>query len=151
MIIAGYTYVTHKLISRPWGPECRYTFRRPDGTLIDDTVDVGSMDISDADLIDKVTARLAQLKVISDFRALLCHDFDDAGPEIKEALRWLVVKIRANPNATLTQATTTWNAEWANSLFSFANLVTYFQNRLQGVTWAQFKTYVIDHKFEGVD
>ena len=34
MEIEGYTYITHKLIDRPWYPECRYTFARSDGSHI---------------------------------------------------------------------------------------------------------------------
>ena len=32
--IEGYTYITHKLINRPWGPEIRFTMARPDGSHI---------------------------------------------------------------------------------------------------------------------
>lgn len=28
MEISGYTYITHKLIDRPWYPECRFTVAR---------------------------------------------------------------------------------------------------------------------------
>jgi hypothetical protein len=151
MNIAGYIYVTHKLINRPWGPECRFTVRRPDGTLIDDVVNISSMDISNANLVDVVTNHLSILKGIKDREALVCHLFDDAGIEVKEALRWLVRKVREFPNATYAQAEIVWNAEWSNSLFTFAKLTVFLQKRVGDVTWAQFKTYVIDHRFEGVD
>ena len=151
MEIAGYTYVTHKLISRPWGPECRFTVRKADGTLVDDVVNISSMSISNADLIQAVTDHLAFLKRDWDRQALICHFFDDVGPEVREALHWLVRKIRQFPGATYAQAEAAWNAEFADSLFTFVKISAYLQKRVGDITWAQFKTYVIDHIFEGVN
>ena len=38
MKIEGYQYITHKIIPRPWGIECRFTVARPDGTHINEIV-----------------------------------------------------------------------------------------------------------------
>ena len=50
MDIKGYKYITHKLIPRPWGSECRFTVARLDGTLIDNVVAIQDMNILEEDL-----------------------------------------------------------------------------------------------------
>jgi hypothetical protein len=50
MNIEGYTYIAHKLIQRPWGPECRFTVARPDGSHINEVIGISGLDISEADL-----------------------------------------------------------------------------------------------------
>lgn len=149
--IEGYTYIAHKLIRRPWGPECRFTFARPDGSHINDVIPIGSIDISNADLVVLVTTYLGRMKAEEDRQALFSHVFDDSGKEIKEAVFWLIRKIRAYPNATIAQAQTAWNNEWADSLFDFTKLAAWVQRNSGGITWDQFKTYVINHYFGGID
>jgi len=151
MNIEGYTYITHKLINRPWYPECRYTFAKPDSTHINEVIRIPSMEITNEDLIDLVSAALAKRKAAEDREAKFCRIIDSWGPELKEALLWLVRKVREYPNATLAQAETAWNAEWSDSLFEFDRMVTWMRNQFGGVTWDGFKTYVINHYFEGVD
>jgi hypothetical protein len=151
MNIEGYTYIAHKLIQRPWGPECRFTFARPDGSHINDVIPIPSVDISTADLTALVTTYLGRMKAEEGRQALFSHVFDQAGPEVKEAVFWLIWQIRQYPNATYAQAETAWNAAWADSLFTFAKLASYVQKLAGDVTWANFKTYVINHYFEGID
>lgn len=50
MEIDGYTYIAHKLINRPWGPECRFTVARIDGSHINEVIGIASMDIAENDL-----------------------------------------------------------------------------------------------------
>lgn len=152
MNIPNYTYVTHKLISRPWGQECRFTVKNANGKFIDDVVPIKSMAVEESELVDTISKRLALWKEAEDREAITYHFFDHVGPEIKEALFWLIRKIRQYPNATYAQAETQWNEEWADSLFTFAKLTAYIQNRIKAnITWANFKTYVINHYFEGLD
>ena len=151
MEIPGYTYLTHKIIPRPWGIECRFTMARADGTHINDIVMVPSADISDSDLTALVAAYLGRLEAKEAREALFSHVFDNAGTEVKEAIGWLIKNIRQYPNATLAQAETAWNNAWADSLFTFSKLVNHVQRVAGGVTWANFKTYVINHLFEGID
>jgi hypothetical protein len=73
------------------------------------------------------------------------------GLEVREAIYWMIRRIRQSPNATLAQAETAWNAEWADSLFTFTKLVAFVQRVAGNITWAQFGTYVINHYFEGID
>ncbi len=153
MIIPGYEYITHKLIQRPWGAECRFTVARiTDGSHINDVIGVDNVNISEADLITKISVRLAKIKETEDYEAMVCHYFDGIGHEVREALHWLIRKIRQYPNATYAQAETAWNTEFADSLFTFAKLTTYVQRRISStITWSGFKTYVINHHFEGLD
>ena len=151
MEIEGFTYITHKLIDRPWGPECRYTFAWPTGEHINEVIRIPSMDISNDDLKALVVAQLAKLKEHREQMAKFCRLINNWGPELKEALLWLVRKIREYPNATLQQAETAWNAEWSDSVFEFDRLVNYMRSQFGGLTWDSFKTYVIEHYFEGID
>lgn len=151
LIIPNYTYITHKLIPRPWGPECRFTVARPDGTHINEVVSIKTMQINDTDLVAIISNLLARMKTEEDRQAKFSRVFDSYGPEIKQAVHWIIRKVRANPNATVAQAETAWNAEWADSLFTFDKMVTFVQREVGNVTWAQFKTFVINHYFEGVD
>jgi hypothetical protein len=104
---------------------------------------------------EEITAIMASIKTRLqeriDYEAVRSDIFDDLGLEIKEAVWWLIKKIRDNPNATYAQAETVWNNEWADSLFTWAKITAYVQKKAGNVTWNQFKTYVINHKFVGVD
>ena len=93
----------------------------------------------------------AQIAAYKEREAKFDKRFDNLGTEVKEALFWLIRKIRQYPNATYAQAETAWNAEWADSLSTFAKLAAHVQKLAGGVTWANFKTYVINHEFEGLD
>ena len=93
MDIEGYTYITHKLIRRPWGPECRFTFARENGSHINEVIKIPGMDISNQDLIALVSARLAQIKAAEDREALYIKELDGFGPEVAEAIHWLIRKI----------------------------------------------------------
>ena len=149
LTIPDYTYVTHKLINRPWGPEVRFTVKDSNNQFIDEVTPIKSMSATDSELVEVISGVLARIKAAKDHAALFSHDFDGMGEELKQAFRWLVQKIRQYPNATLTQAETAWNAEWADSLFTWDKLVVHFRNRVGGITWNKFKTFVINRKFEG--
>lgn len=63
IVIDGYKYITHKLINRPWGPECRYTVAKADGSHINDVVVIPSMKIEEKELTEIVAARLAMIDI----------------------------------------------------------------------------------------
>jgi len=144
-------YIQHKLIQRPWGATCQCTFARPNGTHINAVMKIPSMDVTNQDLIDIVTAYLARKKDREDLAATYSHVLDDAGPEIKEAVFWLIAKIRQYPAATLAQAETQWDLVRSDSIFSFDRFVDHILRIVGDITWDQFKTYVINHRFEGLD
>lgn len=150
MQIEGYTYITHKIAPRKWGDVCRFTFAKPDGELINGVVSVPE-NVTNEELISLISTYLAQLKAREDDEALYSHVFDDAGQEVKEALFWLIEKIRQYPSATLEQAETQWDLVWSESIFDFDRLVAHIRKIAGDVTWDQFKTYVINKKFEGLD
>ena len=150
MNIPGYEYITHELINRSWGPEVRFTVK--DGNdFIDDVVSIKNINITEEEIIEYISGYLATRKIYTDRIKLTCKFFDDIGPEVKQALFWVIRKIRQYPNATLLQAQNAWNSEWADSIFTFDKLVIYFRTRVGNITWDEFKTYVINHIFEGID
>ena len=40
LTIPDYTYIAHKLINRPWGPEVRFTVARSDGSHINEVIPI---------------------------------------------------------------------------------------------------------------
>lgn len=108
-------------------------------------------DPSESDISSAMSSIVNNFQARRDRESLTCRVFDDVGPELREALFWLISKIRQYPNATYAQAETQWNNEWSYSLFTFEKLATHVQKRAGNVTWAQFKTYVINHLFEVLD
>jgi hypothetical protein len=145
--------LTHRFIKkklRPWGWEALVEVLN--GTVVLEGVtptldhDPTTEEINSAmvEIKNRIQARL-------DYQSVQSTVFDSMGPEIKEAVFWLILKIRQNPNATYAQAETVWNATWANSLFTFAKLTSLVQSLAGGITWNEFKTYVINHKLNGTD
>lgn len=149
--IAGYTYVAHSIVPRDWGPICLFCFAREDGSHINGVVSVPSLDVSNQDLKALVEVYLAQLKAREDLEASYSHVLDDVGPEVKEALFWIIAKVREYPNVSLAVAETQWNIVWSDSIFDFQRLVAHIRRLAGDVTWDQFKTYVINRRFEGLD
>jgi len=145
--------LTHRLlkrVQRPWGWEALVEVL--DGTIvIEGFTPVFDHEPTDAEVTAIMVAIKARIQANLDYESVRSTIFDSIGPELKEALTWMVKKIRQNPNATEAQAETAWNAEWADSLFTFTKLAAYVQKLAGNVTWNQFKTYVIDHKFGGID
>ncbi len=63
MEIPGYTYITHKLIQRPWGPECRFTVQDSDGQFIDEVIPVQSMEVTEEELSVLISERADRIKL----------------------------------------------------------------------------------------
>jgi hypothetical protein len=54
--------MTHKLIDRPWGPECRFTVARmPDGSHINEVIRIPDMKIEEAELVKLISVALVQI------------------------------------------------------------------------------------------
>lgn len=66
-------------------------------------------------------------------------------------LRYMVVGIRANPGITQAQAQTAINTAYPDSIVDFSKLYNFYKNLLNITTWSEFKIWVIDHKFRGID
>ena len=74
----------------------------------------------------------------------------------RDVLHKLIVAIRSNNSLTIQQAITWYNNNYTDPLYNGEQLIIKMQNWLTKQlgftpTWVQFKTYVIDHIFEGVD
>jgi len=152
MQIAGYTYIAHTVANRDWGPICQFTVARPDdGSHVNAQITIPSLSMTTQELIPFVETYLVALTAYEADQALYSHVFDHVGEEIKEALFWLIEKIRQFPGATLAQAETQWNTQWADSIFDFDRFVMHVRRLADDVTWDQFKTFVINRKFEGLD
>ena len=78
------------------------------------------------------------------------------GEDSREILIKLIKAIRTNPDLTLQQCVTWYDNNYPDALFKgdklISRAVTFLENELGFVpTWEQFKTYVTNHYFEGVD
>jgi hypothetical protein len=58
MNIPGYKYLTHKIITRPWGVECRFAVRRDNEPDFNDIVMVSSEKADEKELVELIVARL---------------------------------------------------------------------------------------------
>jgi hypothetical protein len=58
MEIAGYKYIAHKLIERPWGPECRFTLSREGKPDFNEVIAISNLKIEEKDLIELIEAHI---------------------------------------------------------------------------------------------
>ena len=65
--------------------------------------------------------------------------------------RAIILRIREYPNATLAQAQAYIDATFPNDVINFTILYQKYLNLLNLANWAAFKTFVITHKFRGID
>lgn len=80
----------------------------------------------------------------------------DIGEESTEILKALIVQIRNYPNATISQAVTWYDTNYPDALWKGTEFFKRAQNFIEkqlgmSPTWDQFKTYVINNVFQGVD
>ena len=146
-----YNITRIKSIQRPWGLECRFTAISPGDPDLNEVVLIRDGETALQSAERRLAVLIARLDAEAAVESVRSRIFDELGPEIKEAITWLIVQIRKYPSATVAQAETQWNATWADSLFTFTKLATWVQARTGGVTWNQFKTYVINHHFNFID
>ena len=58
MLISGYTYIAHELITRGSLVECRFTVRKDSEPDINESIVINSIDINDVDLASLIEVRL---------------------------------------------------------------------------------------------
>jgi len=80
----------------------------------------------------------------------------DLGENSKEILIMLIHAVRNNPSLTIEQVTTWYDNNYPDAIWKGISLLQRMQEKIEEetgvtVTWEQFKTYVINHLFEGVD
>ena len=146
----GLTHIVHKIKPRPWGYEAVLTIYN-NGDPVEGFTPCWKTNPTHEQINEVIASIKNRIQTRLDYEAVRSIVFDSLGPEIKEAIFWLIQKIRQYPTATLAQAKTQWDAVWADSLFTFNKLVAYVQKLAGNITWNQFKTYVINHKFGEVD
>lgn len=146
--------LTHNEVSRkqrPWGFEVREVVW--DGPDHIETFTVSWRNQfgipTEAHIANRIARRVLKIQNRLDFEAVRGIDVEE---QYREAFFWLVKKVRQYPDATLTQAENFWDTNMGDQLFNFNKLVSYFRSLAgQSITWNQFKIYVINKKFEGVD
>ncbi len=146
--------LTHNEVSRkqrPWGFEVREVVW--DGSAHIETFTISWRNQfgipTEQHIINKINQRVQKIQDRLDFEAVRGIDVEN---QYREPFFFLVQKIREYPDATLNQARNFWDANMSEQLFDFDKLVTYFRNLAgSNITWNQFKTYVINKKFEGMD
>ena len=108
---------------------------------------------SDNQVETEANLYIAKVNLQEEFKQVmnLSGDEEKAIEYLRNVKRDLITRIREFPSATLTQAQTYIAGRYPNSIINFDNLYAYYQQLLGGVTWAQFKTWVINHKFSGID
>jgi len=114
--------------------------------------------LSENSITDSGTARMIRKKHSYEisWSALNSFDLGDDGGLSREVLIKLIKAIRNNPNLTVQQSTTWYNNNYPDSLYNGEQLLKKMRTWLTKElgfepTWDQFKTYVIDKKFEEVD
>ncbi len=65
--------------------------------------------------------------------------------------RDIILHIRQFPGATAQQAKDYIATKYSNSMFDFDKLYAIWIGMINVSTWAQFKTWVINYKFRGID
>ena len=145
-----YTWQNIRRRNRRYGYEVTAELLQ-EGVVIEGLRHVFQQDPTDGEIISGIQRIIARREAEDTEMATRDTLLSDVGPEVLEALKWLVTQIRKYPNATYAQATTAWNAAWADSLFSFDKFAAYILKRIGNITWDRFKTYVINHKIEGID
>jgi len=114
--------------------------------------------ISESSITNSGPARVIQKKLRLELGWSDLNNFDLPGDDglAKEVLRKLIIAVRNNPSLTKQQSITWYNNNYPDTLYNGEQLLLKMQNWLEkqlgfAPTWDQFKTYVIDHLFEGVD
>lgn len=70
---------------------------------------------------------------------------------LRDIKREIVMGIRSNPAVTLAQAKAYIEGKYPNSVINFDRLYQFYLSLLNLSTWDEFKQWIIDRKFEGID
>jgi len=90
------------------------------------------------------------------YSQLMTFCADKGFDECDEIVVKLIKAVRQTPGLTVNQATTWYDANYPDSPWKGIKLLEALQRKVEEqtgvtVTWAQFKTYVINNIFEGID
>jgi len=106
--------------------------------------------------VASVTARFVHNAERMEFKVNPLNDLDIEGVDVRDLLTKLVSYIRAHPDVTFNALVAVADNQFPDLPWKpekmLLKLQSYLEQRLKiTFTFAQFKTYVINHKFCGVD
>ena len=149
-------YKLHGYQPRPWGYEVR-----ADITDVEDNHHPICMTWHKEPLplqvSKEVERRIVKIQDKLDFEAAKGKELsEDFGSELwnyfKEVLIEVIKAVRQHPNVTLIQLKTGFETEHPDSVYSFEQYVKFLRRKISvDITFDQFKNYVINKKFEGID
>jgi hypothetical protein len=85
MKLVGVEYIQHRFCNRPWGWECQFTAAKPDGSHINEVIQVESNKIDEADLAKLIQLRCDAALVVPDAPVDVRQAEIDAAVAAKEA------------------------------------------------------------------
>jgi hypothetical protein len=146
---------SHELIKtkeRPWGLEALVKFERsPTG---EKTFSILCFK-DQAQLIAEGLARVANIKEKLELNYSPLNDFD-LGENSRQIMKSIIIWIRNNPDATFAQAVAAYDIAYPDAIWKGSAFFIKAQEWIASatgltVTWDQFKTYVINNIFAGID
>jgi len=103
-------------------------------------------------------AEIARLKELTQFEIDCSANNMNLTVDEEMALQYLrniktdiIIQIRTFPAVTLIQAQDFVDTTYPNSVVKFEVLYQFYLNLLNLSTWGEFKTFIIDNKFRGID
>ena len=154
LVLAAGTW-SHQILrqkEKPWGIEVTVAFQRD----VTGERSVHTFRFDSQEQIDSEgPTRLANKKARLELAWSELNRFD-LGEDSRDILISMIKWIRNNPTATIAQGCTAYNTAYPDALWSCEQFLLRLRRAIEkafGVTptWEQFKTYVINNVFEGVD
>ena len=104
---------------------------------------------------EDVTAKISELSNGIEFNANPLNYYELTGADVKPILQDMVRYIRNHPDCTFAQLKNAAETAYPNALWNIEQLIqhikAYLEKHIGTITFDQFKTYVIEHKFRGID
>jgi hypothetical protein len=151
--MANWTHAERGQTQHPYGIEVAVDFNSDEG----DVVNKVFLFHTQAQIGAGLAAKIALAKTKLNFKINpLNYMYQDLGPEIDPILKAMVQYIRNNPGASFAQAKTAYDTQFPDAIWSANGFVQkgkdFLKRRVGFVpTWNQFKTFIINAKFEGTD
>ena len=145
------TYQEVKRQTKPWGIEVTVAFSEDGKVLRNTTFRFDSTDQITAELTSRCDQKVSKIELKKS-----ALNYFDLGENSRDVLEKLIVAVRANPDLTVVQSTGWYDTNYPDALFNGVELLKRFRTHLTQElgfepTWDQFKSYVINNKFMGVD
>ncbi len=85
MKIEGYAYITHAIIPRPWGIECRFTVADQDGNHINDIVMLGDGSEDEETIAGMILSKLQSQATVEEEPPAKLYTEEEVNQLLKEA------------------------------------------------------------------